>query len=177
VVLQELKALFFDTWAACFADMIASLLSNLKSQGSYGEVVQLGEQIISTVIPFLLGSVLEVEPVLLHGDLWSGNVGVDSKTDMPVIYDPASYFGHNEAELSIMRMFGGFSAPFFDEYHKYRPKSHPISEYGKRQLLYELFHYLNHTCIFRQSEGYASEAKTRCRELLLFVKNHKGPRL
>ena len=59
------------------------------------------------------------------------------------------YFGHNEAELSIMRMFGGFDKAFFQEYHRNRPKSHPTSEYDKRQLLYELFHYVNHTCIFQ----------------------------
>ena len=48
-------------------------------------------------------------------------------------------------------MFGGFDAAFFEEYHKHQPKAHPISEYDKRQLLYELFHYLNHTCIFQAS--------------------------
>ena len=30
--------------------------------------------------------------------LQSGNVGVDKKTGTPVIYDPSSYYGHNEAE-------------------------------------------------------------------------------
>ena len=30
--------------------------------------------------------------------LQNGNVGVDRKTGRPVIYDPASYYGHNEAE-------------------------------------------------------------------------------
>lgn len=170
------QGLFFDTWAACFADMISSLLSNLRNKTQYNEVVTLGDEIVLTVIPFLLGPPLQVEPVLLHGDLWSGNVGVDSNTNEPVIYDPASFFGHNEAELSIMRMFGGFDAGFFEEYHKHRPKAHPVSEYDKRQLLYELFHYLNHTCIF-QSGGYAEQAKSRCRELLSFVKNHKGPRV
>lgn len=156
--------------------MISSLLSNLRNKTQYNEVVTLGDEIVLTVIPFLLGPPLQVEPVLLHGDLWSGNVGVDSNTNEPVIYDPASFFGHNEAELSIMRMFGGFDAGFFEEYHKHRPKAHPVSEYDKRQLLYELFHYLNHTCIF-QSGGYAEQAKSRCRELLSFVKNHKGPRV
>ncbi|KAG9053324.1 hypothetical protein FS842_008350 [Serendipita sp. 407] len=142
---------FFESWAACFADMIQSLLSTLRDQPQWKEVVNLGDQIVSTVIPFLLGPPLDVDPVLLHGDLWSGNVGVDSNTSQPIIYDPASYFGHNEAELSIMRMFGGFAPSFFQEYHKHRPKAHPVSEYDKRQLLYELFHYLNHTCIFRVS--------------------------
>ena len=58
---------------------------------------------------------LVIQPVLLHGDLWvrgiiegkkystystsqSGNAGVDQRTQKPVIFDPASYYGHNEAE-------------------------------------------------------------------------------
>lgn len=52
-----------------------------------------------------------------------------------------------------MRMFGGFTPAFFEEYHKHRPKAKPVSEYGKRQMLYELFHYLNHTCIFLVSSS------------------------
>lgn len=46
------------------------------------------------------------------------------------------------ARLSIMRMFGGFSPTFFEEYHKHRPRSKPVGEYDMRQTLYELFHYV-----------------------------------
>lgn len=28
----------------------------------------------------------------------SGNVGLNKATGQPIIFDPASYFGHNEAE-------------------------------------------------------------------------------
>jgi fructosamine-3-kinase len=59
-------------------------------------------------VPLLLHS-FEPEPeaVILHGDLWSGNAGFDSTTSSAVIYDPASYWGHNEADLGIIHMFGG----------------------------------------------------------------------
>lgn len=30
--------------------------------------------------------------------LQSGNAGIDKATGQPVIFDPASYYGHNEAE-------------------------------------------------------------------------------
>lgn len=33
------------------------------------------------------------------------------------MFDPASFFGHSEFELSIMDMFGGFDKPFWDAYH------------------------------------------------------------
>ena len=44
----------------------------------------------------VLGPVV-IQPVLLHGDLWSGNISQSEDGD-PVIFDPASYYGHNEAE-------------------------------------------------------------------------------
>lgn len=47
------------------------------------------------------------KPVPLHGDLWAGNVCHTSKGG--VIFDPAGYYGHGEADLGIARMFGGES--------------------------------------------------------------------
>ncbi|EIW72318.1 hypothetical protein TREMEDRAFT_58482 [Tremella mesenterica DSM 1558] len=47
------------------------------------------------------------EPVIIHGDLWSGNVGWEKDTGRPVIFDPACYWGHNEVELGMTHMFGG----------------------------------------------------------------------
>ncbi|NWH72813.1 KT3K kinase, partial [Piaya cayana] len=52
-------------------------------------------------IPSLFCDV-EVVPALLHGDLWSGNVAEDDSG--PVIFDPASFYGHSEYELAIAGM-------------------------------------------------------------------------
>ncbi|KAE9400589.1 fructosamine kinase [Gymnopus androsaceus JB14] len=100
---------------------------------------------------------LKIEPVLLHGDLWSGNVGSDRDTGEPVVFDPSSYFGHNEADLAIARIFGGFPPSFFAEYHKHLPKTEPADQFSLRGHLYELFHYLNHTVLFGGG-GYESSA-------------------
>jgi protein-ribulosamine 3-kinase len=40
------------------------------------------------------------DPSLLHGDLWSGNIGVDTQ-GQPVMFDPAPYYGYPEAELEV----------------------------------------------------------------------------
>ncbi|KAL0595788.1 Fructosamine-3-kinase [Plecturocebus cupreus] len=82
---------------------------------------------------------LEIVPALLHGDLWSGNVAEDDAG--PIIYDPASFYGHSEFELAIALMFGGFPRSFFTAYHRKIPKA---PGFDQRLLLYQLFNYLNH---------------------------------
>lgn len=62
----------------------------------------------SRAVPVLLSDFEPApRPVILHGDLWSGNIGYDKSTNSPVIYDGSSYYGHGEADLGIARMFGG----------------------------------------------------------------------
>ncbi len=88
-----------------------------------------------------------IRPSLIHGDLWKGNFAVDEE-GAPVIFDPAPYFAHHEAELSIMDMFGGFSEEFYEAYHARIPKAEGFEE---RQLVYKLYHYLNHLNLFGSS--------------------------
>jgi fructosamine-3-kinase len=47
-----------------------------------------GQRLIKNMRPLFDGAV--IEPCLLHGDLWSGNISSDTNGD-PVILDPASY--------------------------------------------------------------------------------------
>lgn len=82
---------------------------------------------------------MKINPALLHGDLWGGNVAEDQSG--PVIFDPACFYGHSEFELGIASMFGGFSSSFYAAYHEKIPKA---DGFNKRQKLYQLYHYLNH---------------------------------
>lgn len=101
---------------------------------------------------------LDIVPALLHGDLWGGNVAEDSSG--PVIFDPASFYGHSEYELAIAGMFGGFSSPFYSAYHRHIPKA---CGFEKRLRLYQLFHYLNHWNHF--GAGYRGPALSIMRSL------------
>ncbi|CAE6455098.1 unnamed protein product [Rhizoctonia solani] len=155
---------WYDTWADAYDSMIGGLLDKLESRSSYKELCKKGREVQQRVIPYYLGDRLKgAEPVLCHGDLWSGNVGADSGGN-PAIFDPSSYYGHNESDLAIGRMFGGFSSAFYDEYHSIRPKSEPVEDYGQRLKLYQLFHYLNHTVLF--GSGYSSQATSLANQLL-----------
>ncbi|KAJ7631122.1 fructosamine kinase PKL/CAK/FruK [Roridomyces roridus] len=153
----------FDTWEACYSAMIGDLLSQLEKEGSFPSLCARGQMVRKEVIPKLLGP-LVIQPVLLHGDLWSGNMGCEVGSGEPVIFDPASYFGHNEADLAIARIFGGVPKGFFETYHEHLPKTEPVDQYHLRGELYQLFHYLNHTLLF--GGHYASSAQRKMDTLL-----------
>ncbi|XP_040845836.1 ketosamine-3-kinase isoform X1 [Ochotona curzoniae] len=102
---------------------------------------------------------LEIVPALLHGDLWGGNVAENSSG--PVIFDPASFYGHSEYELAIAGMFGGFSSAFYSAYHSKVPKA---PGFERRLQLYQLFHYLNHWNHF--GSGYRGSSLNIMRNLI-----------
>lgn len=105
---------------------------------------------------------VEIVPALLHGDLWSGNVA--ECAEGPVIFDPASLYGHSEFELSIASMFGGFSNAFYSAYHDKIPKA---PGFAQREKLYQLFHYLNHWNHF--GGGYRDSSIRTMKDLLTDV--------
>lgn len=104
------------------------------------------EQLLSIekVLPDLLD--INITPTLLHGDLWSGNVL--SGKNSPYFIDPASYYGHCEADFALTFMFGGFSNDFYNSYTAILPFK---EGFNKRKPLYMLYHYLNHLNLFGHS--------------------------
>lgn len=91
-------------------------------------------------------------PALIHGDLWSGNQHVTIE-GLPSIIDPAAYYAHREAELGMMKLFGGFSTRVWDAYDE----AFPLQDgWRERVLLYELYHIINHYNLF--GGGYGAQA-------------------
>ena len=84
---------------------------------------------------------------LLHGDLWSGNfmVGEDG---IPVLIDPAVYFGHREMDLAMSQLFGGFDDELYTAYNKYYPLE---LGWQKRMNYCNLYPLLVHVNLFGQS--------------------------
>ncbi len=119
-----------------------------KNHGVDTQLTSLLDRIVEEVVPRLLGNGHlggrkgGVQPVLVHGDLWSGNKArgrVGGKGGIEEVkFDAGACYAHSEYDLGIMRMFGGFSAGFFNEYHRLIPKSEPKNEYDDRLALYEL---------------------------------------
>lgn len=84
-----------------------------------------------------------IKPSVLHGDLWSGNIG--TVEGEPSVFDPAVYYGHNEAEFG-MEWCAGFSESFYESYFSVFPKTEEY--FAERRQLYRLYHYLNHYNLF-----------------------------
>jgi fructosamine-3-kinase len=98
------------------------------------------------------------DPSLLHGDLWSGNVGFTAGG--PVMFDPAVYYGDREADLAMTELFGGFPAAFYAAYRKELPVE---DGYETRKHLYNLYHLLNHLNLF--GSGYLPQVESTLRLL------------
>ncbi|CEJ54626.1 hypothetical protein PMG11_00928 [Penicillium brasilianum] len=174
---------FYDSWAEFYARerLLTILASSEKRNGRDEGLRELVERTAHTVVPRLLGNDHlgynsrgegeGIQPVVVHGDLWSGNTDRGSivgngreEAVGDVVYDPSACYAHSEFELGIMHMFGGFGARFFNEYHLLVPKTEPVEEYDDRVLLYELYHHLNHHAIF--GGGYRSGAMSIMQKLL-----------
>lgn len=97
---------------------------------------------------------------LLHGDLWSGNVGFTEKGE-PLVFDPASYYGDRETDIAFSEYFGGFSPDFYEAYTAEWPLD---PGYKTRRPLYNLYHVLNHANLFGSS--YVSEAQQMIDDLV-----------
>ena len=102
-------------------------------------------------------------PALLHGDLWSGNVGSDD-AGKPVIFDPAVYYGDREADVAMTELFGGISSDFYAAYREAYPLD---AGYAVRKHLYNLYHMLNHLNLF--GGGYLAQAERMIERLLAEV--------
>ena len=99
-----------------------------------------------------------IQPGLLHGDLWSGNVLPTQDRGITMI-DPAVFHGDPLFELGMMRLFGGFSSEcenaYFDRLVEIRGAD-VLDASEIRIELGRLHHLLNHWLTFGPSYGHAA---------------------
>jgi fructosamine-3-kinase len=80
-----------STWPTFWRDQRLAFQLRLAEERGYGGKVQTkGAQLLEHVPAFFES--YTPAPSLLHGDLWSGNAACDA-TGVPVIFDPAVYYG------------------------------------------------------------------------------------
>ncbi|KAI9376648.1 Fructosamine kinase-domain-containing protein [Aspergillus egyptiacus] len=156
---------FMESWADFYANerLLTVLQTSEERNGRDAGLRKLVERTADIAVPALLGDGHlgfdrdgkgeGIMPVVVHGDLWSGNadrgriVGSGRSEDEEVgdvVFDSSACYAHSEFELGIMKMFGGFGSAFFNEYHRIVPKTEPVEEYEDRVRLYELRTPLDH---------------------------------
>lgn len=131
----------------------------LAAQNGYGGRLQArGERLLDQMSAFFREYVPEAS--LLHGDLWSGNIGFLGDGE-PVIFDPAVYFGDRETDIAMSELFGGFDGTFYQAYQSEWPLDRG---FHTRKHLYNLYHLLNHLNLFGQ--GYLAQCEATINRLL-----------
>ncbi|MDA9721597.1 fructosamine kinase family protein [bacterium] len=145
-----------DNWIDCFLNLriIPQLLSH-KSR-------ILDKEIINKVKEKIKSELLNHKPInaLVHGDLWSGNAGMD-KNGKGVIFDPASWWADNEVDIAMTKLFGGFRKEFYEEYHRIFPLK---NGFEKRIIIYNFYHILNHANMF--GGGYLNQVEDYVKTIL-----------
>jgi fructosamine-3-kinase len=84
-------------------------------------------------------------PVLIHGDLWSGNV-LTSSHKVNAFIDPAIYYADPEIELAFIALFSTFGERFFKSYAELNPIRPGFFEV--RKDIYTLYPLLVHARLF-----------------------------
>jgi len=129
-----------NNWIDCFLNLrIIPQLLILKS-------TNLDKEIINKVKEKIKLELLNHKPInaLVHGDLWSGNAGMN-ESGKGVIFDPASWWADNEVDIAMTKLFGGFRKEFYEEYHRIFPIK---KGFEKRIIIYNFYHILNHANMF-----------------------------
>jgi len=145
-----------DNWIDCFLNLrIIPQLLSLKS-------IILDKEIINKVKEKIKSELQNHKPInaLVHGDLWSGNAGMD-KNGKGVIFDPASWWADNEVDIAMTKLFGGFGKEFYEEYHRIFPIK---KGFEKRIIIYNFYHVLNHANMF--GGGYLKQVKDYVKAIL-----------
>ncbi|SPO04762.1 uncharacterized protein DNG_07447 [Cephalotrichum gorgonifer] len=145
-------------WTSFFSKLLAKAYDHdTETNGIWPELDAAYRRVQTHLIPRLIGALesegRKVEPVLIHGDLWDGNVGTEAGTGDPWIYDCAAYYGHNEMELGIWRAERHRlkAEVYRQEYLRNCEPSEPKDEWDDRNRLYSAKTNFMHSACFAGS--------------------------
>ena len=91
-----------DSWEDFFSEsMRLFMMAEARSQGTDSEMEELCEGILTKVIPRLLRPLETggrmIVPRLIHGDIWAGNASTNVETNLPMVFNAACLYAHNES--------------------------------------------------------------------------------
>jgi len=148
--IMERTVTWEKSWAKSFTSQLQDMIRyDNETNGQWPELEAACNQLIDKVIPRLLGALqLEgrnIEPALVHGDLWEQNVGIDMETGEIIVFDPGCTYAHNEMEFGTWRCSWAYqfnSPQFMRLYQRHIEPSEPVEEWDDRNRLYSIHPYL-----------------------------------
>lgn len=131
-----------DSWLSYFTQLMrVAYQHDTAVNGHWPELHHVMTVALDKLIPRLLGPLEgNIQPCLIHGDLWEANIGTDINTNELYIFDAAAYWAHNEKELGIWRCnhHKMQSKDYLEQYFRHNPPDEPVNEFEDRQLLYSV---------------------------------------
>ena len=107
-----------DSWSAFFVEN--RLMPMVNATSASGRLDKEHREQFETLYKKLPSIFNDDDFSLLHGDLWNGNFLVN-RDSLPVLIDPAVYYGHRCVDIGMTKLFGGFDEGFYDAYDESYP--------------------------------------------------------
>lgn len=90
-----------ESWEEYYSRQLRSdVVWEQSVRGEDADFNEVAERFFAKVIPRLLRPLQtggrSIKPVLVHGDLWHGNVGIDEDTGQLILFDSCCCYAHNE---------------------------------------------------------------------------------
>ena len=153
---------FEDSWTNFFTETRLNPMFELANKNE-----DMGD-FINNKINYLINNIENFipnnpPPLLLHGDMWEGNILFKEKKFVGFI-DPGSFFGHNEMEVAYLRWFNPVfvDSKFLD---KYNDKIKLDKNYLLYEPIYQLYYALSNVALW--DRFYIKETKRLLKKLRL----------
>ncbi|WP_155287437.1 fructosamine kinase family protein [Lacticaseibacillus zhaodongensis] len=155
---------FSNDWVATWRELFVNqrldkLADHIVQKGLWTEqeyaMYPLARKVITTALAHH-----ESKPVLLHGDLWSGNC-MFTADGRPALIDPAAVYGDREFDIGVTTVFGGFSADFYSAYQESLPMA---AGWQQRLNFYRLYYLMVHLDKF--GSGYADAVASLLQQVI-----------
>ncbi|KAK8124810.1 uncharacterized protein PG998_000569 [Apiospora kogelbergensis] len=160
------------TWEEFFRRRLQSFVDQeLISQGPSEDLDEILPRFMEKVIPRLLRPLethgRRLQPALLHGDIWAGNLATNPNTGDPIYFDPAVFWGHNEYDVgSMVTPRYRLGRHWMEEYHKFFPISAPESDYEDRNALYAISGHFCASTLYPDNKNFRKMAIEDMKKLL-----------